>query len=309
MTSPRTQVMIVDDEDDMRTVLSGVLRRAKYEVVAVNNGREALGRIARRRPDLVLLDVEMPLMNGWQVLTKIKSDVLMRHLPVLMLTCKATIPSKVQGLNLGANDYITKPFDPRELLARVKGAFQTVRTDVEANPLSLLPGNHSIERELEKRMRSAEKFAVLYADLNNFKALNDRYGFDRGDKVIRRVADMLTAARQPGDFVGHVGGDDFIIVTTPKRSEEMCRKIIADLSAFAPNLYDPADRRNGGIEVCDRSGRKMRFPFVGIAIGGVTNLQQPLTSIGQISALGAEMKKFAKRDPKGYAFDQRINVK
>ncbi len=299
------QVMIVDDEVDMRAVLSGLLTQADYDVITVDNGREALRRIARHRPDLILLDVEMPEMNGWQVLAMIKSDVLMRHLPVLMLTSNSDIPSKVHGLKLGANDYITKPFDPRELLARVNGAFQTTRTDVEANPLSLLPGNPSIEREIGNRIRSGVKFAVLYSDLNNFKALNDRYGFDRGDKAIRHVAELLTTARQPGDFIGHIGGDDFISVTTPERAVETCCKIIADFNGYAPSLYDPADRQKGYIEVPDRAGHKTRFPIVAIAIGGVTNLKQCLTSIGQVSALGAEMKKFAKNDPEGYAFDRR----
>jgi len=229
----------------------------------------------------------------------------LQGLPVLFLTSMVQTSSKVQGLNLGADDYITKPFHPQELLARVQGALRAHRIDLEANPLSRLPGNPSIEREIDARIRSGKGFAVLYADLNNFKAFNDKYGFKRGDGVIRKTAELLLSLRRPGDFVGHVGGDDFIVVTVPELAEEYCRRAVAEFAAYAPSAYDPAARRKGYIEVDDRQGRKTRFPLVGIAIGGVTNEQRPLESVGQVSAIGAEMKKRAKASPDSYVFDKR----
>ncbi|MBI4422340.1 MAG: response regulator [Elusimicrobia bacterium] len=303
-----TRILVTDDDANIRSLLQDVLESFGYQVDTACDGQEALEKIMRQPPDLVLLDVEMPYMTGWEVVGKLKGDTLLQHLPVLMLTSLSRAEDKIQGLELGADDYLTKPFNPGELLARVRGALRRKTAGLEANPLSRLPGNVSIEREIAARIESKARFAVLYGDLNNFKAFNDHYGFKRGDEVIQKTAQILLAARIQGDFVGHVGGDDFIMVTTLEHAEPACQKIVADFEAIAPALYDEAERAQGYIEVADRSGNMSRFAFVGIAIGVVTNEIRPLTSIGQISALGAEMKKFAKRTPRSsYAFDRRTN--
>ncbi|MBI5202222.1 MAG: response regulator [Elusimicrobia bacterium] len=300
------RVLVTDDDANIRALLQDVLESQGYKVDTACDGQEALEKISRQKPDLVLLDVEMPIMTGWEVVGKLKSDPLLQHMPVLMLTSLSRAEDKIQGLDLGADDYLTKPFNPGELLARVRSTLKRKKVDLDANPLSRLPGNTSIERDINARIAGGGKFAVLYADLNNFKAFNDRYGFKRGDEVIQRTADILLAARIPGDFVGHVGGDDFIMVTTLEHSEPACRKIVTEFEAMAPSLYDPEDQQRGFIEITDRQGQMARFPFVGVAVGAVTNEIRPLGSIGLISALGAEMKKFAKRSTRSaYAFDRR----
>lgn len=304
--SAATRVLIVDDDPALRALIEEVLRLDGYQVEAAADGKAALERVAHAPPDLVLLDVEMPGLGGWEVLRRIKSDTLLRHLPVVMLTSQAEAGSKVQGLDLGADDYVTKPFHVAEFLARVRGVLRRTRRDLEANPLSRLPGNVSIEREIAARLASGARFAVLYADLNNFKAFNDRYGFRRGDALIRETARVLLETRAPGDFVGHIGGDDFIVVTAADSAETFCRKAIAAFDAAAPSHYDAEDRARGGIEVKGRQGRVARFPLAGLAIGGVSNARRPLESVGQISALGAEMKLFAKRSgSSAFAFDRR----
>ena len=302
------RILVTDDDPHIRALLQDVLESDGYLVDTAVHGKEAVEKVYRLPPDLMLLDVEMPEMTGWEVVAKIRSDALLQNLPVLMLTSLAGSDDKIHGLDLGANDYLTKPFNPGELLARVRGVLKRTRSQIEANPLSRLPGNNAIEREINARIASGARFSVLYADLNNFKAFNDRYGFNRGDQIIIKTAQILIAARQEGDFVGHVGGDDFIVVTTSERSEAVARKIIAEFEAMSPALYDPEDRTRGFIQVADRQGKQADFPFVGVAIGAVTNDHRPLTSIGQISALGAEMKKFAKRNPRSsYAVDRRTN--
>ena len=305
-TPATVRVLITDDDANIRALLQDVLETVGYMVDTACDGQEALEKITRQPPDLVLLDVEMPIMTGWEVVSKLKADALLQHVPVLMLTSLSRAEDKIQGLDLGADDYLTKPFNAGELLARVRSSLKRKRGDLEANPLSRLPGNIAIEREINARIASGAKFAVLYADLNNFKAFNDRYGFKRGDEVIQKTAQILLAARAIGDFVGHVGGDDFILVTTLEHAEPACSKVVADFEAMAPSLYDPEDKARGFIEVVDRKGVLSTFPFVGVAIGAVTNERRPLTAIGQISALGAEMKKVAKRTVRSsYAFDKR----
>ena len=298
-------VLLADDEEDVRAVLRGVLEAAGYAVTEARDGEAALAQAALARPDLVLLDVDMPLIDGWGVLSRLRSDAKFGRPSVLMLTSKGDVPNRVRGLELGAYDYIAKPFDARELLARVQACLRRSHAELEANPLSRLPGNTAIEAQIEARIRSHEKFAVLHADLNNFKALNDRYGFDRGDKVIREAARILLGASLPGDFVGHVGGDDFVVLTAAKNAVAYCRLVIANFNSRALDYYDETDRAKGFIEVRDRKGALDRFPPVAIAIGGVTNEHGPLISCAQIAALCAEMKSFAKKCPDGYALDRR----
>lgn len=301
----RPRILVADDDQGIRDVLQDMLERAGFEVELAEDGDRALHKIERHRPDLVLLDVDMPAKTGWEVVQRIKSDPILHHLPVLFLTSMAQTRQKVLGLELGANDYITKPFNPRELLARVRGALRNVRDELEANPLSGLPGNPSIERELNRRIRTGEKFAVLYADLNNFKAFNDHFGFKRGDDIIRKTAQTLLGVTQPGDFVGHIGGDDFILVTAPERAEAICKKIVAEFRRAAPTFYDADSRKKGYIEVPDRQGKMARFPFVGIAIGAVSNENRKLSSVSQIAALGAQLKKYAKAAKSSFVFDRR----
>src|SRR6185436_7231819 len=196
-TRTAISILIADDNISIRELLQGILESAGYVVTAKEDGVQALAAIKEKAPDLVLLDVEMPEMTGWEVCRALRADPVLEHLPVLFLTSKSQTDDRVQGLDLGADDYLTKPFNVQELLARVRNTLKRHRIELEANPLSQLPGNVSIERAINERIDAGKKFMVLYADLNNFKAFNDRYGFQRGDKIIREIAKVLLAVRGP----------------------------------------------------------------------------------------------------------------
>jgi len=304
---PKTVILVADDEDSILSLLHTALQAAHYDVIIARDGREALEQVQRVTPDLVMLDVQMPELNGYAVCRRIKSDVLLRHIPVLMLTSQAGTSNKVTGLEHGADDYLTKPFVMDELLARIKTLLRRTRMGLEANPISHLPGNVSIEREILARLQTQEPFAVLYVDLNSFKAYNDVYGFVKGDVVIRETARIiLDHANTVDEFVGHIGGDDFIIVTTPARSEIICKAIVKDFDAKAPSFYTEEDVKRGHIEAKDRKGKKTTYPLLSIAIGVVSNRRRKISSLGEISTIGAEMKHFAKeRTGSNYAVDRR----
>ncbi|HVO32901.1 MAG TPA: response regulator [Elusimicrobiota bacterium] len=307
--SGKTVILIADDEETILSMLRDALQAADYDVVIARNGVEALEQVQRVTPDLVLLDVQMPELNGYAVCRRIKSDVFLRHVPVLMLTSQTGTASKVSGLEHGADDYLTKPFEMEELLARIRTLLRRTRMGLEANPLSHLPGNVAIEKELLARIQTKEPFAVLYIDLNSFKAYNDVYGFVKGDEVIRQTAQLINQEAVPaGGFIGHIGGDDFIIVTEPLRAVELCQALINRFDALAPQFYNDEDRRRGYITTKDRRGNVEKFPVLSMAIGVVTNQFRVITSLGEISKVGAEMKHFAK-DGKdrgsSYAIDRR----
>lgn len=182
----------------------------------------------------------------------------------------------------------------------------------QVSPLSGLPGNTRIEAELERRINVGHPFALLYCDLNTFKAYNDHYGFMEGDKVLRAYADLLgntVAEITPDDaFVGHVGGDDFVILTGYRDYEGLAAELCRRFDELAPTFYDPGDRERGWIEVENRQGETERVRFVTVDIGIAHTENGPFTHPGQAVAVATEMKHVAKSkagDASTYAADRR----
>jgi len=302
-------ILVADDEEVQVALLQEALKTIPYNVVAAHNGVEALEQIRKTPPDLIVLDINMPRMDGYAVCEKVKSDVFLRHIPVLMLTSEAGTQAKVQGLEHGADDYLTKPFDMEELLARVRALLRRAKQDLEANPLTRLPGNVSIEKEILRRIETRAPFAVLYLDLNSFKAYNDVYGFVKGDEVIRETARIIRTMAEPdGGFVGHIGGDDFIVLSTPEHAEALSRKILQAFDGKSPEFYTAEDQSRGYIVTKNRQSLETRYPLLSMAIGIVTNQHRKIVSLGEVSTIGAEMKRFAKETKEkgsNFAIDRR----
>lgn len=304
------KILVVDDEPDIRDVLKITLEAEKYEVIEAENGEEAIKIVSQKVPDLVLLDYKMPKMDGREVCRRIKKDILLRHLPIIMVTGKGEITDKVDGIDAGADDYIVKPFEPEELLAHIRMILRRTEIDLEANPLTRLPGNISILNDLNQRLASQNPFAVCYVDLDKFKAYNDTYGFEHGDNVIKETARILlrTVKEQgnPDDFVGHIGGDDFVVVTTIPAIDTLCPKIIKDFDKTIQGFYNETDWKNGYIIGHDRQGAERKFPLLSISIGVVTNELRKIDHVAQIGEIGAELKAYAKSLKKSnYVVDKR----
>ncbi len=306
----KTRILIVDDDPDILDVLEITLSEGNYEILKAMEGEEAL-RIIKTKPlDLVLLDYNIPKMNGRQVCAEVKKDILLRHLPIIMVTGKGEVNDKVGGIDAGADDYIVKPFEPKELLARIRMILRRTARDLEANPLSRLPGNVSILNELSSRLESNALFAVCYIDIDKFKSYNDKYGFEHGDEVIRETARILIQSTRstgnPADFIGHIGGDDFVIVTTPDAVDNLCKKIIAEFDKKSPSFYNEADRKAGYIIGLDRQGKEQRIPLLSVSIGVVTSEFRKIEHVAQIGEIGAELKSYAKSlERSNYVKDQR----
>lgn len=292
------RILVVDDEPPIREILKFQLEKAGFVVECAEDGEEGLNKVEKEPPDLVLLDLMIPHMDGYEVCRRIKSDYGTRHIPVIILTARGELDEKLRGLQNGANDYVTKPFSMPELLMRVKNVLSWSQSQREANPLTGLPGNVSIERELTQRIESAKPFAFIYSDIDNFKAFNDYYGYAKGDDVIRTMARILTGAvarhGNREDFVGHVGGDDFVLMSTPDKADPIAKWIIDQFDKSAEKLFAPEDLQRGYLKIRKRSGDIMQIKSLGVTLAIVTNEKEPITHIGRVADIASELKRYGK---------------
>ncbi len=297
----RDIVLVVDDDEQVTRLVKRVLERAGFECVAVNDGHTAHDAAVEWRPDIILLDLMLGDTTGDQILATLRADFRTRLIPVVFLTVRDSLQDKVEHLLAGADDYVTKPFVPEELIARLRAVMSRSTTARELSPLTGMSGNSDILREISRRLAQHERFTVLYPDIDSFKSYNDHYGFLRGDDVIKTLAtiilEVLEQNYSPQHFAGHVGGDDFVILTDPNVAETLANEIIRRFDAASPALYDPADRQQGWIESKERSGATVRSPMVSVSIGIVNAEPGSYASAAALAARAAEVKGVAKRMP------------
>ncbi len=305
-------ILVVDDDDDIAGFVAFNLKMHGFEVIRARDGRQALELMETRRPDLAVVDWMMPNMDGVELTRRLRAEPLTSALPVIMLTAKGLTVDKVHGLTAGADDYLVKPFDTAELVARISSTLRRNKEFREVSPLTGLPGNTRVRREIGDRVRSGVDYAVGYVDIDRFKSVNDRYGFVRGDEFISALARSLHRAvvsvGLPPAFLGHIGGDDFVIVCAPEQVRPLTERAVVDFEKTADELYDPEDARRGYIEVPDRRGNKQRAHLVTLSIGVAESKStgRRFTDPRVVVAVASEMKKVAKSQPGSYvAIDRR----
>jgi diguanylate cyclase (GGDEF)-like protein len=300
---------VAEDDASTLAMIDMALQDAGYSCLLATDGRAALEQARATRPDLVLLDVGMPVMTGDEVHRELRRDPRTRYIPVVFVTAKRTTGDMAARLRNGADDYVAKPFDIDELVARIASALRRAAELRSLNPLSGLPGNVTISHEIEARLADGADVACLYVDIDHFKDFNDRHGFARGDGVIAHLAELLSqavGAISEDTFTGHVGGDDFVVLAPGARAEELAREVIRRFDSSIPALYDAEDRARGWVEAPDRRGRTRRVPFVTVSIGIVPLTPERFTSATEVARAAAEMKEVAKRrSGSGYAIDRR----
>jgi len=301
------RVLVVEDDEATRGALHALLDDAGYVCDEVSDGERAVAAMRDARFDLVVLDLGLPGMSGADVHRQLRRDPRTRFLPIVFLTAHTDRQVKLAELEAGAEDFITKPYDADELLARVGAAVRRWTGMRAVNPLSGLPGNPTITEEIESRLARGEDFALLYVDIDRFKEFNDHYGFTRGDRVITMLAEILIhVAGADQRFVGHIGGDDFVVLARTDEAEALAEGITRRFDDGIRALYDGVDRARGWIEAHDRRGKLRRFPFATVSIGIVNVPPGRFDGATAAARAAAEVKEVAKRQPgSAWAVDRR----
>ena len=268
------RVLVVDDDASIRQICREVLELGGYQVRDAGSATAALAEARRFRPDMILLDVLMPAIDGYRTAEMIRADPAIAMAPIMFLSARGDTADKVRAFRSGAEDYMVKPFDAAELLARVAKALDRQARELGASPTTQLPGAEAIQTEIERRLPMHDATVACYLDLDNLKAFNDYYGYAKANAVIRQTGDVIRAIVQRvggvGDFIGHIAGDDFVFVTSADRVDQVCRGICERFDHLIRLYYDPVDRERGYIETKDRFGVQRKFPIMSVSIAAVT---------------------------------------
>jgi diguanylate cyclase (GGDEF)-like protein len=271
-------ILIVDDEPLIVQLLEEHLQTEGYDTLHAYSGEEALQLLQKDRPDLVILDLMLPGMDGYEVCRLMQQDHRLNHIPVIMLTARSAVPSRVMGYQRGADDYMLKPFDTDELTVRVRAQLHHLYHDT-VSELTGLPGPQAIEERISAIGRGERaRWAIIYIDLGNFTAFNETYSYLEGDDLIKvagdALAEALTREGTIEDFLGHMGGDKFVLITEPARVKAITDTAQSVFAEESKLFYSPTDREQGYITALDREGQVIHVPLCRLQFDLVSSEEQ-----------------------------------
>jgi diguanylate cyclase (GGDEF)-like protein len=304
------RILVAESDGEVRELIAMRLESRHHKVFQAEKSVQAMRVLEREVVDLILISTDMEPADGKPLIEFIRSKSHLMAVPVIMLTPEEQLTDLMLGHEKGFDDFLVKPFSPLVLQLRVNLNIAKTQERVEANALTHLPGNHAIEKIVMKKIQSGEKFSVLYIDINNFKAFNDHYSFQKGDDVILQTARILVAtsyavAPDGECFVGHIGGDDFVAVLPPDLEEVFARQFLDDFDRLMPTYYSKADREAGFIRVENRRGKMENFPLMSCSVAACTNVYKNYAGLREIAQDAAEVKSFLKTQPGSHYLQDR----
>ncbi len=244
------RLLIIEDDFDVAEMLTMYFQSHEYEVMHAEDGMVGVEMARSRFPNLILLDVMLPHMDGYDVCVKLRQASLTRYIPILFLTQRDERSSKVKGLELGADDYITKPFDIDELRLRVQGAIRRATSESLHEPRTGLPTGPLINDEITRRQQKDAPYTELRFSVNGYGGFNEVYGFVAAKEVLsfagKLIQDMVSQSGTQDDFVG-IQGDEFVILTHAGDVQKIDEQIKSKFASSAKTFYTFADAERGGV--------------------------------------------------------------
>ncbi|HAY85316.1 MAG TPA: diguanylate cyclase [Chloroflexi bacterium] len=290
----KARILVVEDDFDISNMLKIYFGGQGYEVEVAARGNQVLEKTRHDLPHLIVLDIMLPDIDGYEVCRQLRTNTRTSHIPIIFLTQKDERSDKLQGLELGADDYITKPFDIEELKLRVQNAIARAERESLTDPRSGLPSGRLIEEQLRAIIRR-EGWAYLDVRVNHFEAFKDVYGFVAADNVVRfttmLLGEVVDELGNREDFIGHPGGNSFVIITDEADAAKMVEGLKARFREQVLSHYNFLDREQGFIVTTNDLGQKEQTPLMSISIGSVSPSEYPFSDIREITELAAEARR------------------
>jgi len=296
--SKEIKIVLAVPDLKLREILLYLLKAWEYNVAELPGGKDVTEYLKKENPNLIIIDAALQDKGGLEICKEIKSDFLTSYIPTIVLIDKKQLRRDLLSIEQGVDDYLIKPPDPIDLEIRIVLALRSAAHHFNANALTRLPGNKLIEREIIQRLDSRHPLSFHYIDIDNFKSYNDKYGYISGNQVIIETAKIISknvkACGNDKDFVGHIGGDDFVIITRPDKAEPIAKQIIRDFDAMVPHRYLSPDIKNGFIVTRGRSGSMANMPLMSLSIAVVNNTLGGVSSLFELMDITMELKKYLK---------------
>jgi diguanylate cyclase (GGDEF)-like protein len=304
------RILIAGNEASITKEAGIMLEASGYRLKTCDNLHDSLALVFEDPPDLMIVEKGFAAGEEVELIKAVKACLQKANIPILLIASDREKIFDIDWNRMSVDDLLLAPFDPAELLARIRLAESRMMRVFDNNPLSRLPGNTSILRAIERIIESEEDFALCYVDIDNFKPYNDRYGFTRGDEVILMVARIIVnvvdeMAREES-FVGHVGGDDFVFIVKLQFCRQVCEKILANFQLVRNMFLSPEDIKEGAFVGKDRLDRETRFGLLSLSIAVVTSVKGKYKHYGEISSAASEVKHYVKQlEGSNYLIDRR----
>jgi len=280
----KPKILIIEDDLDVAEMLNAYFRVQGYEVFTVNWGEDGVRSCQTVHPDLVILDIRLPDIDGYEVARRLRNDRRTADIPIIFLTEKRDRSDRLQGLELGADDYITKPFDVQELRLRVRNALKRISQGSLTNPVTGLPEGALVDEKLSEVI-GKDGAALLFVSIDNMVSFREAYGFVASDDVLRAISLMIVntmrEVSRPEDFLGHLSGTDFILVLPPSNLAALGEKLRVRLEQSVEYFYPIKDR----VEMAKSNNR------LNVKITQIASLKENFTDVTQIKTEMIRLRK------------------
>jgi CheY-like chemotaxis protein len=290
----KARLLVVEDDQDISNMLDIFFKSQGYDVDIAPRGEVALEKTRKVMPHLIVLDIMLPDIDGYEVCKRLRTNSRTSHIPVIFLTQKDERSDKLQGLELGADDYITKPFDIEELRLRVQNAIKRAERESLTDAQSGLPSGRLIEDQLRRIIREKD-WAFLDIRLNYYDPFKDVYGFIAANDVLRftgmLLGEILDEFKNENDFIGHAGGDNFVMISSTHSGMAIVKQLKSRFNEAILTHYNFMDRQQGYIVAPDENGKPFKFPLMTLSIGIVSPKTHSFADIREITELAAEERR------------------
>ena len=282
------RILIVDADQKSVDNLRIAFEPEEYELLVATSGKEAWNICRRHMPHAILLNVNLPDMDGYELLRRIRNALRTRHVHVTFLTERKERRDKIAGLEMGADDYILKPYDPEELRLRIRNVLQRVQAGNLVDPASGLPGSRLIQQQLLELLRRQDNWALMRVAVRNLDEFADAHGFLAGKNILSTIARALSEAVDEhdghNDFIGHSGGDEFIVITSAQAAEKLGPNLTRHLQAISHAHYTPREREQGFVLIPKTGEHQRQAPLIKIVVAKVTAADGPFHDIMQLTS-------------------------